>query len=192
MSLFVSIIATIFRCNWGAAMRYLPLMLLCLTGLVHAGIYKTYDKNGNAVFSDAPSNDAQEVVEKPVMVVPALPKTIIDLKTQPLGKNTSATEPTDYKITIANIKANDTLRKEDKSFMAGVTLEPALWKEHHLQLSLDGKQIGKDAFSVLIDPSVLERGQHRLEIVVVTNKKKILKTEVVDFFIQQSSVANKK
>ena len=173
-------------------MRYLPIILLCAVGFAQAGIYKTYDKNGNAVFSDAPTHDAQEVVEKPVMVVPALPKAVIDLKTQPLGKNTSATEPTDYKVTITNIKADDTLRKEDKSFMAGVTLEPPLWKEHHLQLSLDGKQIGKDAFSALIDPSVLERGQHRLEVVIVTNKKKILKTEVVGFFIQQSSVANKK
>ena len=172
-------------------MRYWLILLLSVSSVLHAGIYKSYDKNGNAVFSDAPSNDAQEVVEKPVMVVPALPQTVIDQKTQPLGKNTSATEPTDYKITIANIKANDTLRKEDKSFTAGVTLEPPLWKEHHLQLSLDGKQIGKDAFSVLIDPSVLERGQHRLAIAIVTNKNKILKTEVVDFFIQQPSVANK-
>ena len=173
-------------------MRYWLVLLLSVSSVLHAGIYKTYDKNGNAVFSDAPSNDAQEVESKPIMVVPALPKAVIDLKTQPLGKNTAATEPTDYKVTLANIKADDTLRKEDKSFMVGVTLEPPLWKEHHLQLSLDGKQIAKDAFSALIDPSVLERGQHRLEVVIVTNKKKILKTEVVDFFIQQSSVANKK
>ena len=172
-------------------MRYWLVLLLSVSSVLHAGIYKTYDKNGNAVFSDAPSNDAQEVESKPIMVVPALPKAVIDLKTQPLTKTNSATEPENYKVTISNIKANDTFRKEDKSIMAGVTLEPPLWKEHHLQLSLDGKQIGKDAFSVLIDPSVLERGQHRLAIAIVTNKNKILKTEVVDFFIQQPSVANK-
>jgi hypothetical protein len=159
--------------------------------LLQAGIYKTYDKNGNAVFSDAPTHDAQEVVEKPVMVVPALPKAVIDLKTQPLVKILLQQSLRIIKLPFPISKPNDTLRKEDKSFMAGVTLEPPLWKEHHLQLSLDGKQIGKDAFSALIDPSVLERGQHRLEVVIVTNKKKILKTEVVDFFIQQPSVANK-
>jgi hypothetical protein len=167
-------------------------MLLCLTGLVHAGIYKTYDKNGNAVFSDTPSHDAQEIADKPVMVVPALPKAVIDLKTQPLGKNNSATEPTEYQVTFSNIKANDTLRREDSSLPVSVILNPPLWKEHHLQLSLDGKQISKDSFSLVLEPKLLERGQHRLEAVIITNKKKVLKTELVDFFIQQPSVANKK
>lgn len=173
-------------------MRYLPIILLCAVGFAQAGIYKTYDKNGNAVFSDAPTHDAQEVVEKPVMVVPALPKTVIDLKTQPIGKNTSATEPIDYQVIFSNIKTNDTLRKEDNALPVGVILNPPLWKEHHLQISLDGKQISKDSFSFVIEPTLLERGQHRLEAVIITNKKKIVKTEVVDFFIQQSSVANKK
>lgn len=173
-------------------MRYLPVILLCAVGFAQAGIYKTYDKNGNAVFSDAPSNDAQEVADKPIMVVPALPKAVIDLKTQPLTKNNSATEPTDYQVTFSNIKANDTLRKEDSSLPVNVILNPPLWKEHHLQLSLDGKQISKDSFSMTIDPKLLDRGQHRLEAVIITNKKKILKTEVMDFFIQQPSVAGKK
>ena len=173
-------------------MRYLPLMLFCLTGLVHAGIYKTYDKNGNAIFSDAPSADAQEVADKPVATIPALPKSVIDKKTQSLTPNNTTTEPTDYKITINNIKANDTLRKEDKSFAATIALEPQLWREHHLQVTLDGQQISKDNFFPMIEPSALERGQHRLEVVIITNKKKILKTEVVDFFIQQPTVTHKK
>jgi len=37
-------------------MSYLPVMLLCVTSLAQAGIYKTYDKHGNVVFSDAPSH----------------------------------------------------------------------------------------------------------------------------------------
>jgi hypothetical protein len=45
-------------------MRYWLVLLLSVSSVLHAGIYKTYDKNGNAVFSDAPSNDAQEVESK--------------------------------------------------------------------------------------------------------------------------------
>lgn len=173
-------------------MRYWLVLLLSVCPALHAGIYKTYDKNGNVVFSDAPSADAQEVADKPVATIPALPKAVIDKKTQPLTPNNTPTEPTDYKITINNLKANAVLRKEEKSFAATIALEPQLWREHHLQVTLDGKQIGKDNLFPLIDPAVLERGQHRLEVVIVTNKKKILKTEVVDFFIQQPSVAKKK
>ena len=173
-------------------MRYLPVMLLCVTSLAQAGIYKTYDKHGNVVFSDAPSSDAQEIEDKPVMVVPALPKAVIDQKTQPLTKNTSPTEPESYKVKVANIKANDTLHKTDAALIATIQLEPQLWKEHHLIVLLDGKQIGKDNFSPKIDPTTLERGQHRLEINVLGKNKKNLATEVIDFFIQQPSVIKKK
>jgi hypothetical protein len=173
-------------------MRYLPLILLCVTGLAQAGIYKTYDKNGNVIFSDAPSNDAQEVESKPIATIPALPRAIIDKKIQPIVNNKAATEPTSYKVTVANIKANDTLRKTDPALIATIQLEPQLWKEHHLSVLLDGKQIGQDNFSPKIDPASLERGEHRLEINVFNKKKNSLATEVIGFFIQQSSVANKK
>ena len=63
-----------------------------------------------------------------------------------------------------------------------------MYKEHHLLVSLDGKSLGKDVFSPTIDPSKLERGQHRLEIKVVDKQQKVLNTEVVDFFIQQTTV----
>ena len=173
-------------------MRYLPVILVCLTGLAQAGIYKTYDKNGNVIFSDAPSSDSQEVEDKPVMVVPALPKAVIDKKIQSTANNKAATEPTSYKVTVANIKASDTLRKTDAALIATIQLEPQLWKEHHLIVLLDGKQIGQDNFSPKIDPTTLERGQHRLEINVLSNNKKSVATEVIDFFIQQPSAIKKK
>ena len=173
-------------------MRYLPVMLLCVTSLAQAGIYKTYDKHGNVVFSDAPSSDAQEIEDKPVMVVPALPKAVIDQKTQPLTKNTSPTEPESYKVKVANIKANDTLHKTDAALIATIQLEPQLWKEHHIIVLLDGKQIGKDNFSPKIDPTTLERGQHRLQIDVLSKNKKSVVTEAIDFFIQQPSAIKKK
>jgi len=173
-------------------MRYLPIVLLCAVGLAQAGIYKTYDKNGNVICSDAPSTDAQEVEDKPVATIPALPRAVIDKKIQPIANNKAATEPTSYKVTVANIKASDTLHKTDAALIATIQLEPQLWKEHHLIVLLDGKQIGQDNFSPKIDPATLERGQHRLEINVLSKNKKSVATEVIDFFIQQPSAIKKK
>lgn len=173
-------------------MRYWLVLLLGVCSVTSAGIYKTYDKNGNAVFTDAPSADAQEIEDKPIAIVPALSKSVIEEKVHALTKNATAVEPSVYQLTIANIKANDTLRKSDKAFVASISLSPPLWKEHHLQISLDGKQIGKDNFSPKIDPEALERGQHRLEVAITNNKNKVLRTEVIDFFIQQVSAAKKK
>jgi hypothetical protein len=178
--------------KWGRAMRYLPVVLLCLTGLAQAGIYKTYDKNGNVVFTDTPSNDAQEVADKPVATIPALPRNVIEQKTKPIAKDGKAAEPTAYKITIDNLKANTTFHREDKVVTANIQVEPPLWKYHHLQVTLDGKSLAQDNFAPEFDPSTAERGQHRLDVKVVNQKGAILSTEVVDFFVQLPSVAVKK
>ena len=169
-------------------MRYSLILLALLTSSVQAGIYKTYDKNGNVVFTDVPSNEAQTIEEKPIATMPALPRDVIDAKTKPLKDVKTAIIPIAYKVTVAGLAAQTTLRKEDKVLNASIQLEPALYKEHHLLVSLDGKSLGKDVFSPTIDPSKLERGQHRLEIKVVDKQQKVLNTEVVDFFIQQTTV----
>ena len=63
-------------------MRYrLMCLLMCCTA-AQAGIYKTYDKNGNVIFSALPSNDAQQVETQPIAIVPALPRAVIDEKTK--------------------------------------------------------------------------------------------------------------
>lgn len=194
MSLFCFYNSDIFRCDWGSVMRYLPLMLLCLTGLAQAGIYKTYDKHGNVIFSDTPTPDAQEIEDKPVATIPALSRSIIEKNAKAKTNNITATaaEPESYKITIANIKANDTFRREDPPITANIQLEPPLWKEHHLQVSLDGIALTQDNFAPQIDFSNAERGQHRLEVKAVNKKGVVINSEVVDFFVQQPSVIKPK
>ena len=169
-------------------MRYGLILLVLLTSSVQAGIYKTYDKNGNVVFTDVPSNEAQEVEEKPIATMPALPRNVIDSKTKPLKDAKVTTVPTSYKITVTGLAAQTTLRKEDKALNVAIQFEPALYKEHNLLVSLDGQSLGKDNFAPTIDPSKLERGQHRLEIKVLDKQKKTLQAEVIDFFIQQTTV----
>ena len=167
-------------------MRYLLLVLASVCGLAQAEIYKTYDKNGNVVFTDTPSAAAEQVQEKPIMTMPALSRDVIDKK-QKDKPAPASTEPTAYKVAVDRPKANDMLHKTEASFNAVVSLTPPLWKEHHLHVTLDGKSQGIDNFAPTIDPVVLERGQHRLEIKAVDAKGRELGKEVIDFFIQQPS-----
>lgn len=169
-------------------MRYSLIFLALLTSSVHAGIYKTYDKNGNVVFTDVPSNEAQVVEEKPIATMPALPRAVIDAKTKPLKDDKAVAVPTNYKITVSGVADQATVRKEAQAFNAGFQFEPPLSKEHHINVSLDGKALGKDNFAPSIDPSKLERGQHRLELRVIDAKQKVIQTEKIDFFIQQTTL----
>lgn len=172
-------------------MRYLPVVLLCLTGLAQAGIYKSYDKNGNVVYTDTPSNDSQEVADKPVATIPALSRHLIEQKAKVPTKE-GALEPKAYKITIENLIANTTFHREDKAVTANIQLEPPLWKEHHLQVTLDGKQLSLDNFAPQFDPATAERGQHRLDVKVLNQKGAVINSEVVDFFVQIPAVGKAK
>ncbi|MBK6758522.1 MAG: hypothetical protein IPG70_13375 [Moraxellaceae bacterium] len=97
-----------------------------------------------------PSNEAQTIEEKPIATMPALPRDVIDAKTKPLKDVKTAIIPIAYKVTVAGLAAQTTLRKEDKVLNASIQLEPALYKEHHLLVSLDGKSLGKDVFRPLL------------------------------------------
>ena len=173
-------------------MRYrLMCLFMCCTA-AQAGIYKTYDKNGNVIFSDIPSNDAQQVETQPIAIVPALPRAVIDEKTKPTAKTDKNAElPKSYQMSVTGLTPQMTLRKEDKAINVGLEFTPPLHKDHQLMVAIDGQALVKNNMSPLIDPSKLERGQHRLEVKIVDKKQNVLQSEVIDFFVQQVSVANK-
>lgn len=164
-------------------MRLVVLCCLLSANLAQAEIYKTYDKNGNVIFSDVPSADAQQLEAKPIATVPALPRSVIDEKTKP-KKDNKKSLPTSYKMTINGLASETILQKEQEPFNLGIQFEPALAKEHTLQVFLDGQDMGKNNLSPQISPSSLERGQHRLEFKVLDAKQNIMQTQTIDFFIQ--------
>lgn len=164
-------------------MRLVVLCCLLSANLAQAEIYKTYDKNGNVIFSDVPSADAQHIEAKPIATVPALPRSVIDEKTKP-KKDNKKSLPTSYKMTINGLASETILQKEQEPFNLGIQFEPALAKEHTLQVFLDGQDMGKNNLSPQISPSSLERGQHRLEFKVLDAKQNIMQTQAIDFFIQ--------
>ncbi len=164
-------------------MRLVVLCCLLSANLAQAEIYKTYDKNGNVIFSDVPSADAQQLEAKPIATVPALPRSVIDEKMKP-KKDNKKSLPTSYKMTINGLASEAVLQKEQEAFNLGIQFEPALAKEHTLQVFLDGQDMGKNNLSPQISPSSLERGQHRLEFKVLDAKQNIMQTQAIDFFIQ--------
>ncbi|HMU87486.1 MAG TPA: DUF4124 domain-containing protein [Agitococcus sp.] len=172
-------------------MRLVVLCCLLSANLAQAEIYKTYDKNGNVIFSDVPSADAQHIEAKPIATVPALPRNVIDQKLKP-QKDDKKLLPTSYNMTINGLASEAVLQKEQETFNLGIQFEPALAKEHTLQVFLDGQDMGKNNLSPQINPRSLERGQHRLEFKVLDAKQSVMQTQAIDFFIQQPSTKTPK
>ncbi|HMY27781.1 MAG TPA: DUF4124 domain-containing protein, partial [Agitococcus sp.] len=92
-------------------MRLVVLCCLLSANLAQAEIYKTYDKNGNVIFSDVPSADAQHIEAKPIATVPALPRNVIDQKLKP-QKDDKKLLPTSYNMTINGLASEAVLQKE--------------------------------------------------------------------------------
>lgn len=172
-------------------MRLVVAISLLLTNVAQAEIYKTYDKNGNVIFSDVPSADAQHIEAKPIATVPALPRNVIDQKLKP-KKDDKKLLPTSYNMTINGLASEAVLQKEQETFNLGIQFEPALAKEHTLQVFLDGQDMGKNNLSPQINPSLLERGQHRLEFKILDAKQNIIQTQSMDFYINQPIIKGSK
>ncbi|PTQ90051.1 DUF4124 domain-containing protein [Agitococcus lubricus] len=168
------------------------LITVLLATTTQAGIYKSYDKNGNVIYSDTGSTNAVEVEEKPVATMPALPRSVIEKKMKKPETTNVVGAPTSYQISIDKLKSGDTIQHGDEPFSPMISLDPSLWREHHLKVSLDGQFYNQDTFAPNIDPSKLERGQHRLDIKAVDKDGNVLGSTTVDFFVQQQSALKKK
>jgi len=167
-------------------MRILMLVLGVLAAAqAGAGIYKTYDKNGNVVYSDDPAGESVQTRE--TMVVPALPKKVIDQKLNRKGKDETpgAAEPREYAIKILKPAPEQTLQHGEDAFNMDFEIEPELGKSHHVEVFLNGDRLSRDNYSPTIDPQTLPRGEQRLEVVVVDKKGMRISATAINFHIFQ-------
>lgn len=170
-------------------------LTLLLSLQASAGIYKTYDKNGNPVFTDSPSGDSESVQTRETMVVPALPVEIIRQKTRsqaPSAKDREEKEPETYLLQIVRPQPEETIPHGEESYPLEISLEPGLWQSHHLEVWLDGTLLARDNYSPELDPMTLDRGLHRLEVRVLNGQGEVLKSLGRDFYVQHASVLNKR
>ncbi|RZU47285.1 uncharacterized protein DUF4124 [Fluviicoccus keumensis] len=169
---------------------YVLIMAGLLAGQAMAGIYKTYDKNGNAIYSDAPSGGAEEVQTRETMVVPSLPRQVIDQKLN-MGdakkKGAAGAEPSSYQVKITKPLPDAHLQHGDEAFSMEFELTPNLWKGHHVEIYLNGEKIARDKYSPKLDPAELPRGEQRLEVVIVNARGVKVASDAINFNVFQGS-----
>ena len=155
-----------------------------LAATANAGVfYKYYDKSGNLVITDTPSEGAEKVETKPVMTIPfPKGKQAAPESDQKKGAKAAA----EYTIVIQSPAAESTYQRNGDPIPVAVSVSPALAQGHRLEMLLDGKSVG-DASTTSIPAATLERGAHQFQVRVVDGKDKVLKEVSAAFFIQQPS-----
>lgn len=161
------------------------LLALCLYSAVSAQtVYRSVDKDGNAVFSDTPTEGAEEII---LREVPIIKSNSVHVTSQPAqNQKSKVITYTDLKVTSP---VNDeVIRENSGNVNIIVELQPNLMVGHSLTLYLDSKEY-TNSTSSSFSLTNLDRGTHQLRVAVRDADGKILLSSTsITFHLQRASV----
>lgn len=164
------------------------LLLLLLTPLAaSAVIYKSIDSEGNVVFGDQPSPNA-EVIPTPS------PNTVHLEKPRPEEQKPEAKTASYSRLTITSPAPNETIRSNPGILDIQLQLTPKLDIKagHSINILVDGYVLIRRSTNLSAQIPDINRGTHRIQA-VVSNKEgtSLIKSAEVSFFMHRQSVLNK-
>jgi uncharacterized protein DUF4124 len=132
-------------------------------------VYKTVDDDGNIIFTDKPSENAEEIKLQELQTIDN-PNPI---RSTPRPRQTD--KGSLYKTFFIANPANDSgIRSNNGSVSISVSLEPTLRPGHKIIISMDGKEIGSGTSVSLQN---VDRGTHSISASVVDGDgKKLIST----------------
>jgi len=152
-------------------MRLINVFILIIfsCSLAAETVYKTVDENGNIIFTDKPSEEAEEIIIKDLETIdnpnPA--------KYKPSSKPAEETN-TYNSIVISSPEDNAAIRSNNGNVTISVSLEPALRSSHKIEIMMDGQNVGSGT-SVSLEN--VNRGTHSVTASVIdANGKNIIST----------------
>ncbi len=150
--------------------------------LANAAVYKKVDADGNVSFSDVPDKSAKLISVSPLSTVPAMSPELIASTLADNQNSTSDERAVSYALTIISPTPNQTFQRGSSAFAANVQVKPDLRKGDRLITLVDGKP-GSGGSAEEMD-----RGQHQFEAKIVNASGRVLTSQSVFFFVQQSNV----
>lgn len=146
-------------------------------------VYKTIDKEGNVVFSDLKTHDA-EVIEIPDAQVLDIPE-VKSFKYAP-KKDKQKTLPY-TKLSITSPSNDATIHSNEGNVNININLEPYLNEKDTVFVYLNGKEAlnGKKLDFLLTN---IDRGTHNIEVAVKNDKKiELIRSASIMFHLRRIS-----
>ena len=167
-------------------MKYGFVILLLLTQVVQADVYKSINADGEVEFSDVPGTGSERVKLPEVSTYkPPPPK--------PSPASVSAAEvPAPYESFKVSAPDNEaTIHDNEGIATLSLSLEPALLADsgHRIQYFLDGKPEGKPETGLSHTYRDIERGTHTLSATVVdVEGGAIISADPVTIYLHKASI----
>jgi hypothetical protein len=174
--------------DYAKNMRLLLLFVtLFLLTSVSAEVYRSLDENGNVIFTDKPSPDAEKIKIDKVQTIS--PPAVEDFEYTPPEK--PATEGY-TKLEITSPQNNQTFTGGAGDVAVNILIEPALDTKQgdHLILTMDGEKQANSSPTSFSFHNV-DRGTHTMKVDIVNKGGKSLKSSAtVTFFVIRPTVSN--
>lgn len=148
------------------------LLLLSFMGFAVAEIvYKSVDENGNIIFTDKPSIDAEEIKLQKLQTI----KNPNPAKHTPRPKQPK--QDASYKTFLVSNPADGAgLRSNDGDVSISLSLQPPLRPSHKIIILLDGKEVSNGSNNS-VSLQKLDRGTHNISANVIDeNGKQLIST----------------
>jgi hypothetical protein len=172
--------------DYAEIMRILLLLItFCFLTPVSAGVYRSVDEDGNIVYTDKPSPDAEKIKIDNVQTVPAGDSNFEYTPPENLSEEGAYT-----KLEVVNPENDHVFTGNTGDVTVSVMIEPALNTKRgdRLILTLDGKKAG-DSTSTSFTLANLDRGTHTIEVYVVNKGgKSLMESAPVSFTMKRTSV----
>jgi Domain of unknown function (DUF4124) len=169
-------------------MKCFPVLLILLAASVQADVYRSVNENGEIIFSDQPTPNAQRIKlpELPTYKAPPIPGFSSTPEAAPVANPYNS-------VKIIAPENDATIRDNQGIVRVQVALEPPLITRqgHKIQFYLNGEPHGVPVGTTSISFSNLARGTYTLSTSVVDANGAVLKTsDPVVFHLHRESVLN--
>jgi len=160
------------------------LLLILLSTVSQAALYKSIDANGSVTYSDQPNlKTDQPLILPSENVIQSIPST----PTKTTSKTPTATSNNYKTLTIINPKNESSLRSNNGNISLTLQLEPALQTQHQLRILLDGNEV-RLSTSLQVTLINVARGQHSLSAQVIdTDNHVLIKSPIQTIYLQRHS-----
>lgn len=170
-------------------MRLLPTALLLALALpASAEIYRYLDARGNPVYTNQPP---EGVASETIQLAPTNTVAAPSRSERREASAPAEAAPGRYEqIRLHGVEDGAALRSNAGDFSVSIELQPALHATHQLQLLLDGQPVAAPARQTHFAFSAMDRGEHRLQAVVLEDGQELQRSAVLTFTVQRVHIGS--
>lgn len=173
----------------------ISLLIICLFTIqtVLAEVYKSVDENGNVIFTDKPSENAEKIHVKEVQTIKTEKPRLEEPALEEEGLEEEADEeegPRYTSVAITSPENDAAVRANDGNITISAVVEPTLKTDtgDHLALYMDNKLVSAGP-GTQFNLSNVDRGTHSFSVAVVDKDgKELLRSAAISFTVQRHSV----